>query len=59
MIIPKDAPSYAVMNTDNDLVWTSHHYAFYKTLKHAREKVNRHGQRKCRIVKVTYEELCK
>ena len=28
MIKPNDAPIYAVMDEDNDLVWAANHYAF-------------------------------
>ena len=58
MIKPKDAPLYAVMDEDNDLVWAANHYAFYKTIEHAKRKVSRsRGGSDWRVVKVVYEEV--
>ena len=60
MIEVDNAPKYAVMDEDNDLVWAANHYAFYKTIGHAEAKIERGNYRgaiKWRVVKVVYEEL--
>ena len=56
MIKPNNAPLYAVMNENNDLVWAANHYAFYKTLKHAEAKAE-WSKGRWRVVAVKYDEL--